>query len=96
MRASLYFAFPVGVFDYQCAECTNNCCRRIPGFTGSLRREMGTLLFSYPSLQHMVVERRGEIVSVAGPRGSRIGPATRKRPRKREPSIPGRVPAAVG
>jgi hypothetical protein len=62
--SSVYFAFPDGVFDYVCAECTALCCRG-HGFAGSLEREVGQLLTAYPELESAVVERRGDIVSFA-------------------------------
>lgn len=60
----LYFAFPDGVLHYVCSECTALCCRG-HGFAGSLGREMGRLLTLHPELASAVVERRGEILTVA-------------------------------
>jgi hypothetical protein len=65
----IYFAFPDGVFDYICAECDALCCRG-QGLGGSLRREMGTLLTLYPSLQTMTVKRRGDVIQLATFRGT--------------------------
>jgi hypothetical protein len=65
----IYFAFPDGVFDYVCAECDALCCRG-QGLGGSLRREMGTLLTLYPSLQTMAVRRRGDVIHFATFRGT--------------------------
>src|SRR5688500_13052982 len=57
----LFIAFPDGVYDYVCAECTALCCRG-HGFGGSLRREMGTLLRLYPRLGLSAASRTGDIV----------------------------------
>lgn len=64
----LFFAFPDGVYDYVCAECTALCCRG-QGFGGSLSREIGKLLSIYPALGAMAVSREGDFVSFATPAG---------------------------
>lgn len=62
----LFFAFPDGVYDYVCAECTALCCRG-HGFGGSLRREMGTLLQLYPRLGLLAASRHGDVVRLHTP-----------------------------
>lgn len=64
----LYFAFPDGVLHYVCAECTALCCRG-QGFAGSLGREMAHLVKLYPNLESAIVERRGDVLTVATPAG---------------------------
>jgi hypothetical protein len=64
----LFLAFPDGALHYVCAECTALCCRG-QGFGGSLKREMGFLLETYPALQNNVTGRQGSQVSVATPSG---------------------------
>src|SRR5215510_6034698 len=60
----LFFAFPDGVYDYVCAECTALCCKG-HGFGGSLEREMRPLFRRYPELETMVLERQGDRVLFA-------------------------------
>ena len=57
----LYFAFPDGVYDYVCAECTALCCKG-HGFAGSLKRELRSLFVLYPKLESMAVSRVGDTV----------------------------------
>lgn len=61
-RLRLEFAFPDGVFDHVCAECTAICCRG-HGFGGSLRREMGQLLRMYPKVDALLLNRRGDCLN---------------------------------
>ena len=68
MTPSIYLAFPDGVFDYVCAECTALCCRG-QGFAGNLTRETGELLRLYPALQWAAVRRRGDEVNFITPAG---------------------------
>lgn len=55
----LFFAFPDGVYDYRCAECTALCCKG-HGFGGSLDREMRSLFVRYPQLESMAHSRNGD------------------------------------
>src|SRR5262245_34548336 len=64
----IFFAFPDGVLQYVCAECTALCCRG-QGFAGSLKREMGFLFETYPPLAGMVVERERNVVTCSTPSG---------------------------
>lgn len=64
----LFFAFPDGVYDHVCPECTAICCRG-HGFAGNLQREVGSLLTLYPPLQSFAVSRDGEIVTFLTPKG---------------------------
>lgn len=64
----LYMAFPDGVFQYVCAECTALCCRG-DGFAGSLKREMPVLLTLYPALGSAVVSRQGSRLTFFTPAG---------------------------
>jgi hypothetical protein len=57
MLPTLYFAFPDGALDYVCAECNALCCRVGHSFSGSLNRELKTLLRLYPSLESMALGR---------------------------------------
>ena len=65
----LFFAFPDGVYHYVCAECTALCCRG-QGFSGSLEREMKTLLQIYPALGSVSTGRVADQVSVTTPAGA--------------------------
>ena len=62
----LYFAFPDGVFNYVCAECTALCCKG-HGFGGSLENELRPLFVLYPQIESMAVHRRGDFVEFATP-----------------------------
>ncbi len=64
----LFFAFPDGVYHYVCAECTALCCRG-QGFSGSLDREMRTLLQIYPALGSVSTGRVADHVSITTPTG---------------------------
>lgn len=68
MTTPIYLAFPDGVFDYVCAECTALCCRG-QGFAGNLTREVGELVRLYPALQWAAVSRWGDEVSFITPAG---------------------------
>ncbi len=65
---SLFFAFPDGVYDYVCAECTALCCRG-QGIGGSLEWEMGTLLELYPALGSVCTSRVAQEVGFITPTG---------------------------
>ena len=65
----LFFAFPDGVYHYVCAECTALCCRG-QGFSGSLEREMKTLLQIYPALGSVSTGRVADQVNVTTPAGA--------------------------
>lgn len=65
---SLFFAFPDGVYDYVCAECTALCCRG-QGIGGSLEREMGALLELYPALGSVCTSRVAQEVGFITPTG---------------------------
>jgi len=60
----LFFAFPDGVYDYKCAECTGLCCKG-HGFGGSLDREMRSLFVRYPRIESMAVSRNGDQITFA-------------------------------
>ncbi|MBI4469763.1 MAG: hypothetical protein HY650_10640 [Acidobacteria bacterium] len=62
----LFFAFPDGVYDYVCAECTALCCKG-HGFAGNLKRGLGELITLYPSLQSMAIAREGNIMIFTTP-----------------------------
>ncbi len=62
----LYFAFPDGVFNYVCAECTALCCKG-HGFGGSLEKELRPLFVLYPQIESMALHRRGDFVEFATP-----------------------------
>lgn len=64
----LYFAFPDGVLDHACPECTALCCRG-QGFAGSAKREMNFIFKNYPQFGSMVQEREGDVVTCATPMG---------------------------
>jgi len=53
----MYFAFPDGVFDYVCAECTALCCRNAHAFSAHAEREVPSLIRLYPSLAGLAVGR---------------------------------------
>jgi Fe-S-cluster containining protein len=55
----LYFAFPDGVYDYVCAECTALCCKG-HGFGGNVERELRPLFRRYPQLETLALERTGD------------------------------------
>ncbi len=55
----LYFAFPDGVYDYVCAECTALCCKG-HGFGGSVQRELRPLFARYPQLETLAISRTGD------------------------------------
>jgi len=59
-----FFAFPDGVYDYVCAECTALCCKG-HGFGGSLDREMRSLFVRYPQLESMALSRNGDQITFA-------------------------------
>ena len=59
----LFFAFPDGVYDYCCAECTALCCKG-HGFGGSLDREMRSLFGRYPQLESMAHSRNGDQITL--------------------------------
>src|SRR5436190_18591512 len=65
---SIFFAFPDGVLDYVCAECTALCCRG-QGFAGSTKREMNFLFRKYPPLAGMVIMRESSVVTCSTPAG---------------------------
>lgn len=60
----LYFAFPDGVYNYVCAECTALCCKG-HGFGGSLERQLRSLYVLYPQIESLVVSRVGDFVTLA-------------------------------
>src|SRR5262245_12109418 len=60
----LFFAFPNGVYDYVCSECTALCCKG-HGFGGSLDREMRSLFVRYPQLESMALSRNGDQITFA-------------------------------
>lgn len=60
----LFFAFPDGVYDYKCAECTGLCCKG-HGFGGSLDREMRPLFVRYPQIESMAYSRHGDQITFA-------------------------------
>jgi hypothetical protein len=60
----LFFAFPDGVYDYKCAECTALCCKG-HGFGGSLDREMRSLFERYPQIESMAYSRSGDQITFA-------------------------------
>jgi hypothetical protein len=60
----LFFAFPDGVYDYKCAECTALCCKG-HGFGGSLEREMRPLFVRYPQIESMAYSRHGDQITFA-------------------------------
>src|SRR5205814_7409491 len=60
----LFFAFPDGVYDYKCAECTALCCKG-HGFGGSLDREMRSLFVRYPQIESMAYSRNGDQINFA-------------------------------
>jgi hypothetical protein len=60
----LFFAFPDGVYDYKCAECTGLCCKG-HGFGGSLDREMRSLFVRYPQIESMAYSRNGDQITFA-------------------------------
>lgn len=62
----LYFAFPDGVLNYVCAECTALCCKGF-GFGGSLERHVRSLFILYPELETTVVSRNADIVEMTTP-----------------------------
>lgn len=59
----IFFAFPDGVYDYRCAECTALCCKG-HGFGGSLDREMRALFGRYPQLESMAHSRNGDQINL--------------------------------
>jgi Fe-S-cluster containining protein len=61
---SLYFAFPDGVYNYVCAECTALCCKG-HGFGGSLEQQLRPLYVLYPQIESLVVSRAGDFVTLA-------------------------------
>ena len=63
---TLYFAFPDGVFNYVCAECTALCCKG-HGFGGSLEKEFRPLFVLYPQIESMAIQRQGDYVEFATP-----------------------------
>lgn len=63
-NVALYFAFPDGVYDYVCAECTALCCKG-HGFGGNLEREMRPLFERYPQLESMALGRTGDQITFA-------------------------------
>lgn len=62
----LYFAFPDGVFNYVCAECTALCCKG-QGFAGSLEKELRPLFVLYPQIESMAIRREGDYIEFATP-----------------------------
>jgi hypothetical protein len=64
----IFFAFPDGVLDYVCPECTALCCRG-QGFAGSIKREMNFLFRKYPPLAGMVTAKESSIVTCSTPAG---------------------------
>ena len=62
----LYFAFPDGVFNYVCAECTALCCKG-HGFGGSLEKELRPLFVLYPQIESMAIRREGDVIEFATP-----------------------------
>lgn len=60
----LYFAFPDGVYNYVCPECTALCCKG-HGFGGSLERQLRPLYVLYPQMETMVLNRIGDFVTLA-------------------------------
>ena len=60
----IYFAFPDGVFNYVCAECTALCCKG-HGFGGSLEKELRPLFVLYPQIESMAIRREGDYVEFA-------------------------------
>lgn len=63
---SFYFAFPDGVFNYVCAECTALCCKG-QGFAGSLEKELRPLFVLYPKVESMAIRREGDYIEFATP-----------------------------
>ncbi|MGA9772815.1 MAG: YkgJ family cysteine cluster protein [Blastocatellia bacterium] len=63
---ALYFAFPDGVFNYVCAECTALCCKG-HGFGGSLEKELRPLFVLYPQIESMAIRRQGDFVEFTTP-----------------------------
>jgi hypothetical protein len=61
----LFFAFPDGVYDYKCAECTALCCKG-HGFGGSLDREMRSLLCAIRRSKHGVFARGIDLATAGG------------------------------
>ena len=47
--AAVHFAFPDGVFDYDCIRCGGKCCRGM-GIGSDVSRELPRLLRLYPDL----------------------------------------------
>ena len=63
---ALYFAFPDGVLDYNCKECSAICCKG-HGFSANIRREASALLHSYSFLGQQVIGRSGDFIHFLTP-----------------------------
>ena len=66
LAPTLYFAFPDGVLDYVCSECTALCCKGF-GFGGSLDRHIRALFVLYPALESTVVSRDADTIELSTP-----------------------------
>jgi Fe-S-cluster containining protein len=65
---NLYFSFPDGVLDYDCARCTALCCRG-QGISAHADHELVPLLRRNPALASWATGRSGNIVHFATPAG---------------------------